>query len=504
MIKNKWKIELWFQFFSYFIHKIDSEFILKEYAQHILPEEMRTNYVVGEAQPNETIYISYFVNTSDQNIERHTVKCTEKGIFIDKIPSDFTKDNLTYSIDSQSMVDIDELSKEIVDQGVDVLKVLEPKTLDIYFTDFLATINNTTNFAKKVANNTIKQIRENIELKKANYRIDYEKAIDDVSSLESFINLKDTILETHQDLSKENFDDVLISDFLTKYLIYKEKQDSYVKKNISNLNKSNYFKQLVTEVLIKERTSNSQYFEIANSIKPSIHNKYSLNQSDELDQFRQAVIGISLNLYDQNDTYFKFIRSILTEKSRKVNLTIDGLIESQNTINEFMKKQDLISDNELYYLTTIEDTFHFALFTAISDLMDELVLVTSKIIQSATQYDVLVALYSISNLKNDLNKLAHKHERSLTRFKSLIDGYVRNTRLKDLIHNIIMNDIKMTEKVERSLLTDLKKYNISNFYKRDNFNNNPNDFLDKLMIQIISKFYKTRLEDINDGPNLYY
>ena len=169
-----------------------------------------------------------------------------------------------------------------------------------------------------------------------------------------------------------------------------------------------------------------------------------------------------------------------------------------------MKKQDLISDNELYYLTTIEDTFHFALFTAISDLMDELVLVTSKIIQSATQYDVLVALYSISNLKNDLNKLAHKHERSLTRFKSLIDGYVRNTRLKDLIHNIIMNDIKMTEKVERSLLTDLKKYNISNFYKRDNFNNNPNDFLDKLMIQIISKFYKTRLEDINDGPNLYY
>ncbi|HDU1420509.1 TPA: hypothetical protein REW40_002584, partial [Staphylococcus pseudintermedius] len=193
-----------------------------------------------------------------------------------------------------------------------------------------------------------------------------------------------------------------------------------------------------------------------------------------------------------------------TEKSRKVNLTIDGLIESQNTINEFMKKQDLISDNELYYLTTIEDTFHFALFTAISDLMDELVLVTSKIIQSATQYDVLVALYSISNLKNDLNKLAHKHERSLTRFKSLIDGYVRNTRLKDLIHNIIMNDIKMTEKVERSLLTDLKKYNISNFYKRDNFNNNPNDFLDKLMIQIISKFYKTRLEDINDGPNLYY
>ena len=27
---------------------------------------------------------------------------------------------------------------------------------------------------------------------------------------------------------------------------------------------------------------------------------------------------------------------------------------------------------------------------------------------------------------------------------------------------------------------------------------------DKLMIQIISKFYKTRLDSIKEGPNLYY
>lgn len=316
--------------------------------------------------------------------------------------------------------------------------------------------------------------------------------------------MKDIIIEIHQDLSRENFDDVVTSNFLTKYLIYKEKQDSYVKKNISNVNKSKYFKQLVTEGLIKERTSNSQYFEIANSIKPSTHKKDSLNQSDELDQFRQSIIGISLNLYDQNDTYFKFIRSILTNKSRKVNLTIDSLIESQNNINEFMKKQNLLNNNELYYLTTIEDTFHFALFTAISDLIDELVTLVSNIIQKSTQYDILVALHSITNLKNDLIALTYKHEQKLTHFESLINGYARNTNLKALIHKTIKNNVKMTEKVEDSLLTELKKYNISNFYKRENFNNNPNDFLDKLMIQIISKFYKTRLDSIKEGPNLYY
>ena len=36
MIKNKWKIEMWFLNFSYFIHKIDSEFILEEYLEEII------------------------------------------------------------------------------------------------------------------------------------------------------------------------------------------------------------------------------------------------------------------------------------------------------------------------------------------------------------------------------------------------------------------------------------------------------------------------------------
>ncbi|MDT4049678.1 hypothetical protein RPO70_00545, partial [Staphylococcus arlettae] len=175
-----------------------------------------------------------------------------------------------------------------------------------------------------------------------------------------------------------------------------------------------------------------------------------------------------------------------------------------NNINEFMKKQNLLNNNELYYLTTIEDTFHFALFTAISDLIDELVTLVSNIIQKSTQYDILVALHSITNLKNDLIALTYKHEQKLTHFESLINGYARNTNLKALIHKTIKNNVKMTEKVEDSLLTELKKYNISNFYKRENFNNNPNDFLDKLMIQIISKFYKTRLDSIKEGPNLYY
>ncbi|HHA0822895.1 TPA: hypothetical protein ACOE7P_002933, partial [Staphylococcus aureus] len=243
---------------------------------------------------------------------------------------------------------------------------------------------------------------------------------------------------------------------------------------------------------------------IANSIKPSSHNNNSLNQSDEIDQFRQAVIGISLNLYDHNDTYFKFIRSIMKKSSRKVNLTIDDIIKSKNNIDKFMKKNKLISNNELFYLTTIEDTFHFTLFTAITDLIDKVVNVSSRIIEEASQYDILIALHSLNSLKNELNTIIDKHEENLIRFESLINGYVRNTQLKILVRNTIEQHPELTMKIEDSLISNLNDYNISEIYSRETFNNDYNGILDKLMIQVINDFYKLRLKKLNSASKLYY
>ncbi|HHA1085851.1 TPA: hypothetical protein ACOFAW_002910, partial [Staphylococcus aureus] len=237
---------------------------------------------------------------------------------------------------------------------------------------------------------------------------------------------------------------------------------------------------------------------------PSSHNNNSLNQSDEIDQFRQAVIGISLNLYDHNDTYFKFIRSIMKKSSRKVNLTIDDIIKSKNNIDKFMKKNKLISNNELFYLTTIEDTFHFTLFTAITDLIDKVVNVSSRIIEEASQYDILIALHSLNSLKNELNTIIDKHEENLIRFESLINGYVRNTQLKILVRNTIEQHPELTMKIEDSLISNLNDYNISEIYSRETFNNDYNGILDKLMIQVINDFYKLRLKKLNSASKLYY
>ncbi|CXY78275.1 Uncharacterised protein [Staphylococcus aureus] len=169
-----------------------------------------------------------------------------------------------------------------------------------------------------------------------------------------------------------------------------------------------------------------------------------------------------------------------------------------------MKKNKLISNNELFYLTTIEDTFHFTLFTAITDLIDKVVNVSSRIIEEASQYDILIALHSLNSLKNELNTIIDKHEENLIRFESLINGYVRNTQLKILVRNTIEQHPELTMKIEDSLISNLNDYNISEIYSRETFNNDYNGILDKLMIQVINDFYKLRLKKLNSASKLYY
>lgn len=337
MIKNKWKIELWFQKFNYFIHKISNEFV---------PERItfnEYNLIKGQSLPNETVYISYFVNQPDQIIEQHTVKSDSNGIFTDNVPNIyqseiFKNDKLSFFIDSQSKIDIDDISQEIVEEGSSVLLFLDLKTIESYFDEFLLAISDKTEFAKQTAENVRRQIMSEINLKKWDIQIKMNKNKDKLNSSSEFNKLKNDIIKNHQDLTAESYNDILISDFLTKYLVYKEKQDSYLEKGILSQNKSNYFIKLINKNLIKQRKSDSQYFDIANSIKPSTHKNDSLEQSDNIDQFRQAAIGVSLYLYDKNDPYFKFIRSIANESLRKKTITVDDIIQSKEKIDEFMEE----------------------------------------------------------------------------------------------------------------------------------------------------------------------
>ena len=75
---------MWFRNFSYFIHKIDSEFILEEYLEDIYLKN--TDQILYVEKPNlaETIYVSYFINQDEQTVEQHTVECDKTG-FIDEI-----------------------------------------------------------------------------------------------------------------------------------------------------------------------------------------------------------------------------------------------------------------------------------------------------------------------------------------------------------------------------------------------------------------------------------
>ncbi|PTG98745.1 hypothetical protein BU636_10615, partial [Staphylococcus chromogenes] len=319
-----------------------------------------------------------------------------------------------------------------------------------------------------------------------------------------FNKLKNEIIKNHQDLTAESYNDILISDFLTKYFVYKEKQDSHLEKGILSQNKSNYFIKLINKNLIKQRKSDSQYFDIANSIKPSTHKNDSLEQSDSIDQFRQAAIGVSLYLYDKKDSYFKFIRSIANESLRRKTITVDDVIKSKERIDKFMEVENLISNNELYYKTTIEDTFHFTLFTAISDLLDELIQTLSVIIQKATEQDILASLHIINNFKQDLKNWVVKYDQKSQHIENLINGYARNSDLKSVVAKTIQMNRKLTSTIESELLSTLADYDISTFYSRYGSTSNPNDFRDTLMTQLISKFYESRFKNSKKHRNIYF
>ncbi|MGW7858716.1 hypothetical protein ACWEU9_04480 [Staphylococcus xylosus] len=503
MIRNKWKIELWFQKFSYFINKINTEFV---------PERItfnKYNLIKGQSLPNETVYISYFVDQPDQIIEQHTVKSDSNGTFTDEVPNIyqseiFKNDKLSFFIDSQSKIDIDDISLEIVEEGSSVLLFLDLKTIESYFDEFLLAISDKTEFAKQTAENVIRQIMGEINLKKWDIQIKMNKNKDKLNSSSEFNKLKNEIIKNHQDLTAESYNDILISDFLTKYFVYKEKQDSHLENGILSQNKSNYFIKLINKNLIKQRKSDSQYFDIANSIKPSTHKNDSLEQSDNIDQFRQAAIGVSLYLYDKNDPYFKFIRSIANESLRRKTITVDDVIQSKERIDKFMEIENLISNNELYYKTTIEDTFHFTLFTAISDLLDELIQTLSVIIQKATEQDILASLHIISNLKQDLKNWVVKYDQKSQHIENLINGYARNSDLKSVVAKTIQMNRKLTSTIESELLSTLADYDISTFYSRYGSTSNPNDFRDTLMTQLISKFYESRFKNSKKHRNIYF
>ncbi|PTG11339.1 hypothetical protein BU646_11620, partial [Staphylococcus chromogenes] len=152
---------------------------------------------------------SYFVNQPDQIIEQHTVKSDSNGIFTDNVPNIyqseiFKNDKLSFFIDSQSKIDIDDISLEIVEEGSSVLLFLDLKTIESYFDEFLLAIKDKTEFAKQTAENVIRQIMGEINLKKCDIQIKMDKNKDKLNSSSEFNKLKNEIIKNHQDLTAES------------------------------------------------------------------------------------------------------------------------------------------------------------------------------------------------------------------------------------------------------------------------------------------------------------
>ena len=508
MEKELWQFELWYNSFSVFIQKINNEF------KHPKIECVDFNMLQGKFEPNKKIYLYYNVNNEQQNFLQRTLTTDSSGFFKDRIPSELVSEldlkHITYSrwtnmrniyslkcklhLETDTSIAIEEILNDYINNAVDIVKNFDNEDIKAHFDNFLNRIKDFSDVAIEYADTAFKEILKDMELKQAILKEDLRNANSIIQSQE-FLKLKESISNIHPLLDCEKYDDFYDANFFTKYIIYKVKQDEYQSKKPS-MNKTKYFTHLVTEGLIKERRSNSQYFEIANAIKPSKHKEKTINQSDELNTFNQSAIGISLYLYDKNDKYFKFMQSIFDKKKKlKKIITVDDVISSKNLINEFMEKQGLLKSNELYYETTLEDTFHFTHFTAISKLMNTIIDVTSDITQKSANNDILVGLYILESLTKEIPNIINEYDKKYNKFVSLVDSFSRNTEMKNEIDSVIKKQPNLVSKIENDLMALLKSYDITNFYK---IYGSDDKFNSTLLINMMNQFYETRFNEFEN------
>lgn len=508
MEKESWKFELWYNSFSVFIQKINNEF------KHPKILFVDSNMLHGIFKPNTKIYLYYEVNNEHQNLLQRTLTTDSHGYFKNKIPNELVSEldlkhitlsqwtnmhniySLKYKlhIETDTSIAIEEILNDYINNAGDILKNFNTNDIKSHFDSFLKRIEDFSDIAKEYADTAFNEILKDMELKQAILKQDISMT-NSINQSKDFLHLKESISNIHPLLDCEKYDDFYDANFFTKYIVYKVKQDDYHSKKPS-LNKTKYFKHLVTEGLIEERKSNSQYFEIANAIKPSRHKENTLNQSDELNNLNQSAIGISLYLYDKNDKYFKFMQSIYDKKKkRKKVITVDDIISSKNLINEFMKKQGLLNSNELYYETTLEDTFHFTYFTAISKLMNTIIDVTSTIIQKSANNDILVGLYILESLTQEIPNIITEYDKKYNKFESLINDFSRNTDMKNAVDSVIKKQPTLVSKIENELMSLLKSHDITNFYK---MYDSDDKFNSTLLVNMINQFYETRFKEFED------
>ena len=202
--------------------------------------------------------------------------------------------------------------------------------------------------------------------------------------------------------------------FLSQFLIYRTNEDRF-KLDSKKINKTELYKLVydnpdskleilnnMTDIqnahksLLKESSSDVNFktaIKRMNQVIPSKHKEGTMNQSEELNIFQQQAVLICFLIY--KSSYQRFLSNPSTQRVPDPRI----FEEIKAAIEEFYQKRPISGvDDALFLKTLSEDTYHFALFNAITRLTTVVLSEMNEIVVASRKYDSLSMLFIIDQM----------------------------------------------------------------------------------------------------------
>lgn len=332
----------------------------------------------------------------------------------------------------------------------------------------------------------------------------YEFAKIDSSTLEKIRISEETpepILHVMQNLAAygNGLNDLLGSNFynqyfLSQYLVYRVNEDKFMfdskKINKTELHELVYGTSEILEKMTDVQNAHSSLFKGDQSkisldtakkrmqqVLPSRHKEGTMNQSEELNVFQQqALLGVLL-IY--KTSYQRFLSNPATQRvpdTRTFN-------EMKAVIEEFYQKHPISGiDDALFLKTVSEDSYHFALFNAITRLTEAVLSEMNEIIIASRNYDSLSMLFIIDQMIESISAYTSEWLSKYHELVSEIDKFAEYPEIQQAVLNAVDDD-EALEYAKQTMMNMFAKF--ENLQKdSENY-----DFTEEVFKKIVRDFY---------------
>lgn len=221
-------------------------------------------------------------------------------------------------------------------------------------------------------------------------------------------------------------------------------------------------------------------------VLPSKHKDGTMNQSDELNVFKQNALLVIFLIYKTK--YQRFLSNPTTQRVPD-SITIE---ETKKAIEEFFKEYPISGvGDELFLKTVLEDTYHFVLFNALTRLTTSVLSAVNRISTFSIGYDSLQNLFIIDQMIESTPNLVNEWMKKLLESNTGFQNANESPEIQQSIFDAI-EDEEALEYAKNTMLDMFEKYNTLHHEETDY------DFTEVIFKKIVKDYYAS-----NGGGNAY-